>query len=95
MQREGSEAVDAAALSERLKEFKDDARVREVTPSGSPSRKRPRIYGDRSVTLIMLLPVSTIMSGESHTITFCGSLGSRTEILAACDCSSQDLDDEI
>ena len=49
-EREGSEAVDANLLSERLKEFKDGARSREITPSGSPSRKRPRLYADRSVT---------------------------------------------
>ena len=46
---EGSEAIDAAALSDRLKEFKDDPRARQVTPTGSPSRKRPRLYADRSV----------------------------------------------
>ncbi|MCJ1395745.1 substrate-specific activator of APC-dependent proteolysis [Xylographa bjoerkii] len=47
--REGSEAIDAAALSDKLKEFKDDLRAREVTPSGSPSRKRPRLYADRFI----------------------------------------------
>ena len=48
-EREGSEAIDAAALSAKLKEFKEDVRSREVTPGGSPSRKRPRLYADRSV----------------------------------------------
>lgn len=47
--REGSESIDAAVLSAKLKEFKEDARSREVTPGGSPSRKRPRLYADRSV----------------------------------------------
>lgn len=48
-EREGSEAIDAAMLSAKLNEFKEDARSREVTPGGSPSRKRPRLYADRSV----------------------------------------------
>lgn len=48
-EREGSETIDAAVLSAKLKEFKEDARSREVTPGGSPSRKRPRLYADRSV----------------------------------------------
>jgi hypothetical protein len=48
-EREGSEAIDAAMLSAKLNEFKDDARSREVTPGGSPSRKRPRLYADRLV----------------------------------------------
>ncbi|MCJ1478475.1 substrate-specific activator of APC-dependent proteolysis [Lambiella insularis] len=48
-QREASEAVDAAALNEKLKEFRDEARAREVTPGGSPSRKRPRLYADRFI----------------------------------------------
>ncbi|MCJ1251803.1 substrate-specific activator of APC-dependent proteolysis [Trapelia coarctata] len=47
--REGSEAIDAAVLSAKLKEFKEDARSREVTPGGSPSRKRPRLYADRFI----------------------------------------------
>ena len=55
-QRDGSEAIDAAALSDRLEEFKHEARVREVTPSGSPSRKRPRLYADRSVASLALDP---------------------------------------
>ncbi|MCJ1420701.1 substrate-specific activator of APC-dependent proteolysis [Xylographa parallela] len=46
---DGSEVIDAVALSDRLKEFKDDPRVREVTPNGSPSRKRPRLYADRFI----------------------------------------------
>jgi hypothetical protein len=42
-----SEAVDADALSKALKEFEEGSRSREKTPSGSPSRKRQRVYGDR------------------------------------------------
>ena len=45
--REGSEAVDADALNKALKQFEDAGRAREKTPTGSPSRKRQRIYGDR------------------------------------------------
>jgi cell division cycle 20-like protein 1, cofactor of APC complex len=41
-------AVDPNALSKALmKEFEETGRPRNVTPSGSPSRKRQRIYGDR------------------------------------------------
>jgi hypothetical protein len=46
---ERSDAVDATALSIALKEFEDAGRQRERTPGGSPSRKRQRVYGDRSV----------------------------------------------
>ncbi len=45
--REGSEAVDPEALSRALKEYEDASVAREKTPSGSPSRKRPRLYADR------------------------------------------------
>lgn len=41
-----SEAVDPGALSRALEEA---GRTRERTPGGSPSRKRQRVYGDRSV----------------------------------------------
>ena len=47
LERAGSEAVDANALSQALKEFEDAGRARERTPGGSPSRKRQRVYGDR------------------------------------------------
>lgn len=44
----GAEAVDPNALSKALlKEFEDAGRPRDVTPGGSPSRKRQRVYGDR------------------------------------------------
>jgi cell division cycle 20-like protein 1, cofactor of APC complex len=41
-------AIDPNALSKALmKEFEDTGRTRDITPGGSPSRKRQRIYGDR------------------------------------------------
>ena len=42
-----SEPVDPSALSKALEQFEQAGRVRERTPTASPSRKRPRIYGDR------------------------------------------------
>ncbi|KAI9829235.1 MAG: hypothetical protein M1819_006415 [Sarea resinae] len=45
----GSEAIDADALSKALKEFEEAGRQREQTPTGSPSRKRQRVYGDRFI----------------------------------------------
>lgn len=42
-----SEPVDPSALSRALEQFEQAGRVRERTPTASPSRKRPRIYGDR------------------------------------------------
>ena len=48
-ERAGSEAVDANALSEALKDFEDAGHARDRTPGGSPSRKRQRVYGDRYV----------------------------------------------
>ena len=48
-ERAGSEPIDANALSQALKDFEDARRTRERTPNASPSRKRQRIYGDRSV----------------------------------------------
>ena len=42
-----SEPLDVAALSKRLEQFEQAGRVRDRTPTASPSRKRPRIYGDR------------------------------------------------
>lgn len=42
------DAVDPSALNKALmKEFEGAGRQREVTPGGSPSRKRQRVYGDR------------------------------------------------
>ena len=49
LERGGSEPVDPAALSKALKDMEDAGRVRERTPGASPSRKRQRVYGDRSV----------------------------------------------
>lgn len=69
-EREGSEAIDAAMLSAKLREFKEDARSREVTPGGSPSRKRPKLYADRSVKQNSSL--------ERHWLSFsddCGATG--------------------
>lgn len=53
--RAGSEAVavDADALSRALKDFEEAGRQRERTPGGSPSRKRQRVYGDRSVNTLI------------------------------------------
>ena len=47
--RAGSEPIDPTALSKALKDFEDAHRTRDRTPGASPSRKRQRIYGDRSV----------------------------------------------
>ena len=47
LEREGSEAVDPELLSKALQDFKEAGQTRERAPTGSPSRKRPRIYGDR------------------------------------------------
>lgn len=45
--RNGSEHVDADALTMALKEYEEAGRRRERTPGTSPSRKRQRVYGDR------------------------------------------------
>lgn len=45
--QEASEAMEADALSRRLKELENAGRQRERTPGRSPSRKRQRVYGDR------------------------------------------------
>lgn len=40
--------LDPNALSKALfKEFEEGGRSRDITPGGSPSRKRQRVYGDR------------------------------------------------
>jgi cell division cycle 20-like protein 1 (cofactor of APC complex) len=44
-----SEPVDPSALQRALESFEQAGRVRERTPTASPSRKRQRIYGDRYV----------------------------------------------
>ena len=41
------EAIEADALSRRLRESENGGRQRETTPGRSPSRKRQRVYGDR------------------------------------------------
>lgn len=46
---EGSEPVDASALTKALKNYDQAGRQREVTPGTSPCRKRQRVYGDRYV----------------------------------------------
>lgn len=46
-QDRNSEPVDPSALSKALEQFEQAGRVRERTPTASPSRKRARIYGDR------------------------------------------------
>jgi cell division cycle 20-like protein 1, cofactor of APC complex len=45
--RVASEAMEADALSRRLKELENAGRPRDRTPGRSPSRKRQRVYGDR------------------------------------------------
>ena len=50
-ERAGSEPVDPTALGKALKDMEDAGRVRDRTPGASPSRKRQRVYGDRSVKL--------------------------------------------
>lgn len=52
-ERAGSEPVDPTALSKALKGMEDAGRVRERTPGASPSRKRQRVYGDRSVNSVI------------------------------------------
>lgn len=48
-ERAGSEPIDPTALTKALKDMEDAGRIRERTPGASPSRKRQRVYGDRSV----------------------------------------------
>lgn len=43
----GESSVDAAALNKALMREFDEPRSRDITPGGSPSRKRQRVYGDR------------------------------------------------
>jgi cell division cycle 20-like protein 1 (cofactor of APC complex) len=44
-----AEGVDHSHLTKALEQLEQAGRVRERTPTASPSRKRPRIYGDRLV----------------------------------------------
>jgi cell division cycle 20-like protein 1, cofactor of APC complex len=46
-QRAASEGVDPQAVNVALEGLVEGTRSREKTPSGSPSRKRQRIVGDR------------------------------------------------
>ncbi|KAJ5714873.1 uncharacterized protein N7483_012054 [Penicillium malachiteum] len=46
---EGSDPVDAAALTRALKDYEDAGRQRDRTPGASPCRKRQRVYGDRFI----------------------------------------------
>lgn len=48
-------SVNPDALSKALKEVEDAGRPRETTPTGSPSRKRQRVWGDRFVGSLSLL----------------------------------------
>ena len=44
----GATSIDPNVLTKALmKEFEDAGRQRDITPGGSPSRKRQRVYGDR------------------------------------------------
>lgn len=47
--------MDPTALSKALKDMEDAGRVREITPGASPSRKRQRVYGDRSVKVALVV----------------------------------------
>ncbi|GAB7358535.1 hypothetical protein MBLNU230_g2598t1 [Neophaeotheca triangularis] len=50
--RSGSEPVNSAALSKALRQVEDAGKRREITPSGSPSRKRQKVnsgVGDRFI----------------------------------------------
>lgn len=47
--------MDPTALSKALKDMEDAGRVRERTPGASPSRKRQRVYGDRSVKVAVVV----------------------------------------
>ena len=44
-----SEPIDPQGLSKALNNLERGVRERERTPGSSPSRKRPRIYGDRFI----------------------------------------------
>lgn len=44
---DSSEPVDPLALTRALERVEQGGRQRELTPGGSPSRKRQRTYGDR------------------------------------------------
>ncbi|OAL06214.1 WD40 repeat-like protein [Phaeosphaeriaceae sp. SRC1lsM3a] len=44
-----SQPVDSSVLSKALEQLEHAGHVRERTPTASPSRKRPRIYGDRFI----------------------------------------------
>ena len=73
-ERAGSESIDANALTQALKDFEDARRTRDSTPTASPSRKRQRIYGDRSVFSLeraSILQRPEILSGTTIQTFFC------------------------
>lgn len=47
--RGSSEVLDPIALNQALRDFDEAGRSKEKTPTGSPSRKRQRVYGDRFI----------------------------------------------
>ncbi len=49
----------ANAPNQPIQNFEDSVRLRERTPGGSPSRKRQRVYGDRSVGILPFFSGST------------------------------------
>lgn len=67
-ERAGSEPVDPAALSKALKDMEDAGRVRERTPGASPSRKRQRVYGDRSVKVSAVEFLKTFRGSERNVV---------------------------
>ena len=70
-ERAGSEPVDPTALSKVLKDMEDSGRVRERTPGASPSRKRQRIYGDRSVKVALLAYSRSRWDASQNIVAFC------------------------
>ena len=69
VERSGPDSIDPTALSKALKDMEDAGQSRERTPGGSPSRKRQRVYGDRSVELLSHLDI----------LRFCKTMSSTAE----------------
>lgn len=71
--RTTSGPIDADALAKALKDFEDAGRPRERTPGTSPSRKRQRVYGDRSVThsMVLLESGSSVVTMDLYPLTSC------------------------
>lgn len=42
-----SNGIDADQLQKVLRDFDNAGKARDITPAGSPARKRQRVYGDR------------------------------------------------